>query len=60
MKRDPANVEAAAAAYDHAIAVWRDLGDRADMARALAWKAMLLGFVKSDLPVVRCRDAAAV
>jgi tetratricopeptide (TPR) repeat protein len=50
MKRDPANVEAAAAAYDHAIAVWRDLGDRADMARALAWKAMLLGFVKSDLP----------
>jgi tetratricopeptide (TPR) repeat protein len=48
-KRDPASVDAAAAAFDHAIALWRVAGDTADMARALAWKAMLLGFVKNDL-----------
>ncbi len=48
-KRDPASVDAATAAYDHAIAVWHELGDRENAARALAWKAMLLGFVKNDL-----------
>jgi tetratricopeptide (TPR) repeat protein len=48
-KRDPASVDAAAAGYDHAIAIWREAGDTADATRALAWKAMLLGFVKNDL-----------
>lgn len=52
-KRDPATMDAAAAAYDHAIAVWRELGDRADQTRALAWKAMLLGFARNDLPAAQ-------
>jgi len=48
-KRDPATMDAAVAAYDLAIEDWRGLGDKPDQARALAWKAMLLGFVKNDL-----------
>jgi len=47
-KRDPQSADRAAAAYDHAIVAWREAGDTADATRALAWKAMLLGFVKND------------
>jgi CHAT domain-containing protein/tetratricopeptide (TPR) repeat protein len=42
--RDPAQVNDALSAYDHAIAGWRSVGDQAALARALIWKAMVVAF----------------
>jgi tetratricopeptide (TPR) repeat protein len=38
----------ALAAYDHAIAVWRELGNQQELARALIWKAFYLFIKQSD------------
>jgi CHAT domain-containing protein/tetratricopeptide (TPR) repeat protein len=38
----------ALAAYDRAIVAWRMLGDRADLSRALAWKALFLFVNRND------------
>jgi tetratricopeptide (TPR) repeat protein len=38
----------ALAAYDHSIAVWRELGNQQQLARALIWKAFYLFLKQSD------------
>jgi CHAT domain-containing protein/tetratricopeptide (TPR) repeat protein len=48
-KRDPSMADEALSAYDHAIEMWREAGDKAGLARGQAWKAMFLGFSQNDL-----------
>jgi CHAT domain-containing protein/Tfp pilus assembly protein PilF len=48
-KRDPSTATEVLSSYDHAIATWRDIGYKADLARGLVWKSMFLGFSQNDL-----------
>jgi CHAT domain-containing protein/tetratricopeptide (TPR) repeat protein len=47
-KHDPKNAPEALAAYDRAIAEWKQLDDRAMLRRSLEWKGIYLAFTNGD------------